>query len=175
MTDTADPIIESPVAQIRRRYQQKKCLVCGARNRASGWALFCAAHITTHRYCAICETVRLAEDYGSDRSRCRACSRTRALAHYYGDPERSMYRMRLRQIHTRAGTRGDQIMDGMRRRIALAALVKATPGMSWPKRGALIGRYGPQLAYNYRMQCQGMQLDADTPDRAKRKRGRHGA
>lgn len=164
--------IEDGRTQTRRRYQHKRCLVCGARNRATPWALFCALHIATHCYCAICETVQDAAGFGCDRSRCRACSRARALDSYYADPDRSKYRIRLMQMARRASTRGDQVLEGMRRRIALAELVKRTPGMSWEKRGALVGRYGPQLGSDYRDQCAGRVRDVDMPDRGKRKRGR---
>jgi hypothetical protein len=165
--------IEAPEdtrTQLRRRYQQKKCLICGARDRAGRTALFCAAHLD-YRYCATCMTVRTSASHGRDKSRCKTCSATRALDHYYRDPDRCLYRMRLIQMAKRSGTRGDQIMDSMRRRIALADLVRQTQGMSWPKRAALIGANACQLAYNYRTQCAGPLPDADTPDRAKRKRG----
>jgi hypothetical protein len=78
-TDTSTPEIESPTIQLRRRYQQKKCLVCGAKQRATPWSLFCAAHIDAHRYCALCETVTTADAFGADRSRCqrRAAGRGR--------------------------------------------------------------------------------------------------
>lgn len=171
MITTDQPLTESANAQTRRRYQQKKCLVCGAKNRATPWALFCARHSATHRYCSLCETVTSASDYGADRSRCRLCSRRRAIDAYYADPDRSKYRMRLRQMAVRTGTRSDQVFASVRRRIALASLVKATPGMSWCERGALIGRYGPQLASDNRNQCAGRVRDVDTPDRGKRKRG----
>jgi hypothetical protein len=167
-----DEITESPKTQLRRRYQQKKCLVCGAKNRATPWALFCASHRATHRYCSLCETVQAVGDYGADRSRCRICSRRRALDQYYADPERSKYRIRLRQMAVRSGTRGDQVFANIRRRIALANLVRQTPGISWPERGQLIGRYGPQLASDYRDQCAGRVRDVDAPDEHKRKRGR---
>lgn len=172
IADTTEPIVEDATAQIRRRYQQKRCLVCGARNRASTWALFCTAHIATHRYCPVCIRVGMADEMGNDRSRCRTCSRKRALEHYYRNPDRTCYAIRLRQMHVRSGTRGDQIMDSMRRRIALAELVRRTPGMSWRERGLLVGRNPTQMAYNYRNQCQGPQPDADEADRGKRKRGR---
>lgn len=168
-TDTSAPLTESPRSQVRRRYQQKKCLHCGARTRATPWALFCAAHVATHRYCPLCETVQDATSYGSDRSRCQTCSRARALKHYYADPDRSKYRIRLIQMAQRRETRGDQVFANMRRRIALAELVKTTPDMSWVERGALVGRYGPQLASDYRDQCAGRVRDVDVPDRGKRK------
>jgi anaerobic selenocysteine-containing dehydrogenase len=168
---SAEEHTELPAAQLRRRYQQKKCLVCGAKNRATPWALFCASHSATHRYCSLCETVVATPDYGSDRSRCRLCSKRRALDHYYADPDRSKYRIRLRQMAGRQGTRGDQVFANIRRRIALAELVRRTPDMSWTERGRMVGRYGPQLASDYRHQCAGTVRDVDTPDRVKRKRG----
>lgn len=169
---TADPAAESPAAQLRRRYQQRKCLVCGARSTAHGQrSLFCAAHLTGWRYCAVCSALQPVEDHGRDKSRCKACSARRALAAYYADPDRCLYRIRLAQMSRRSGTRGDQLFASMRRRIALAAFVKATPGMPWRQRAALIGVHPAQLAYNYRLQCSGPQPDVDAPERAKRKRG----
>jgi hypothetical protein len=73
------------------------------------------------------------------------------------------------QLARRQGTRGDQMLDCMRRRIALAALVKRTPRWTWEQRGQLVGRYGPQLAADYRDQCAGRVRDVDSADRDKRK------
>jgi hypothetical protein len=167
--DTSTPEIEPPTIQLRRRYQQRKCLACGAKQRATPWSLFCAVHIETHRYCPQCETVMTPEAFGAYRRRCATCSRARALAHYHADPDRSKYRIRLRQMAVRSCTRSDQVLDCMRRRIALAALVKRTPGWTWEQRGQLVGRYGPQLATDYRNQCAGRVRDVDAAGRDQRK------
>jgi len=169
---TAERETEDPRVTLKRRYQQKRCLVCGARNRASPCALFCAAHIGAYRYCAVCGTVGTCDAHGRDKSRCRRCSSARATRAYHADPDRCLYRIRLMQMARRSGTRGDQIFESMRRRIALAALVAATPGWSWPQRARVFGKNAQQLAYNYRTQCAGPQMDVDSPDRMKRRRVR---
>lgn len=169
---TAERETEDVTTQVRRRYQQQRCLVCGARDRASPWSLFCAAHIGDYRHCAVCGTVSTLDVHGRDKSRCKRCSSERALDAYYADPDRCLYRIRLMQMAKRSGTRADQIFESMRRRIALADLVKSTPGWSWARRAAIVGKNAQQLAYNYRTQCAGPRLDVDSPDRMKRRRVR---
>ena len=105
-------------------------------------------------------------DHGTS-STCRSCHSSRALARYYADPDRTIYRIRLKQIATRERTRGEQIFEGVRRRIALAELVRQTPGWSWPKRATIFGGYPQQLAYAYRQQISGDVRDVDATDRAR--------
>ena len=168
MWDTA--IEEDARTRLRRRLQQRRCLVCGSRalvNRTTSY--FCALHITTHRYCGPCETLRTAVEHGND-SRCRACATARSLAYYHANAERNLYRIRLRQLSTRTRSRADQIFDSLRRRIALADLVAQTPDWSWPRRAAVHGGDRAQLARAYREQCAGLAFDADSPDRLTRRR-----
>jgi len=158
---------ESARTQIRRRLQQRRCLVCGARdlvNHATSY--FCRLHIGTHRYCSTCETLRPAADHGKD-SRCKGCANDKALAYYRENSDKNIYRIRLQQIARRTTTRGDQILAGVRRRIALADLVRATPGMSWPKRAAIVNMNATQLAHAYRTQLRGLVCDVDATDRAR--------
>lgn len=150
--DTADPIVEAPRAMWRRRLQQKKCLVCGSRdlhNRATSY--FCTRHLASHRYCSTCETLRSAEEHGRD-SRCKACAGARALATYYADPDRTRYRIRLRQIARRRHSRHDMVFIALRKQIALAAFVAATPGWSWVRRAAYLGVNKTELSADYRRQ-----------------------
>jgi hypothetical protein len=161
---------EDARTQVRRRLQQRRCLVCGSRglvNRQTSY--FCAAHVATHRFCSTCETLCPTHAHGAD-SRCRACSTARSLSYYHANAERNIYRIRLRAIAQRRESRGEQILRRMRDRIALASLVAATPGWSWRQRGQLLGRNAAQLATAYRRQCAGDVSDADGPDRATRKR-----
>lgn len=152
---TDAPIVEEARTQLRRRLQHKRCLVCGARQIANNTlSYFCAAHLITHRFCSLCETVRLACDHGGD-SRCRGCNTVRCGARYHAAPDRMRYHMRLKQLSWRRESRADQMFVAMRRRIALAALVQATPGWSWPRRAALLGVNAAQLARSYRDQCAG--------------------
>ena len=157
----------------RRRLQQRRCLVCGSRQLVnSATSYFCPQHIGGWRYCSRCETLRTKKEHGNDW-RCRRCANTLALAYYYENRERTIYRIRLKQIGERSGTRGDQIFLGIRRRIALADLVARTPGLSWSKRAAIGGGYAKQLATNYRRQLRGPLLDEDSCDQARtRKRTR---
>lgn len=165
----APPVAEDPRAQARRRLQQRRCLVCGSRDLSGGHktSYFCALHIRTHRYCSTCETLRTAEDHGRD-SRCRSCSSARALAQYRADPERTLYRLRLKQLARRRQSRVDEIFEAMRRRIALAAFVAATPGWSWPRRARLLGVNANHIAEMYRKQCAGRIRDADAAERERR-------
>jgi hypothetical protein len=149
----------------RRRLQQRRCLVCGARNLVNqATSYFCPRHIRTHRYCSTCETLRTAEAHGRD-SRCRECANSRATAAYHADPDRTQYRLKLAQMARRSRNRADEIFDGMRRRIALAALVASTPGMSWEARGRLLGCDATNLAERYRLQCRGAFRGPDAGDR----------
>jgi hypothetical protein len=154
----------------RRRLQQRRCLVCGARQLVNQQtSYFCASHIATHRYCTLCETLRSAEEHGRD-SRCRACATNRALMAYHADPDRTLYRIRLKQMAQRKATRGDQLFASVRRRIALADLVRATPGMSWPQRAAIVLGNPTWLADAWRKQVRGDVRDPDMADRAKQRR-----
>ena len=161
---------EAPRVMWRRRLQQRRCLVCGSRALANHLtSYFCERHISTHKYCSICETLRETDAHGRD-SRCKGCASTKALAAYHADPDRCIYRIRLRGIAKRTHTRGDQIFAGIRRRIALADLVLSTPGMSWPRRAAIVGLNHTQLAASYREQVSGLNLDPDAADRMKTRR-----
>lgn len=166
---TDGAIVEDARTQARRRFQQKRCLVCGARqlhNQATSF--FCSLHITTHRYCSTCETLRTTEEHGKD-SRCKACARVRGLAAYHADPERHLYRLKLAQLAKRSETRGDQIFAGIRRRIALATFVANTPHWSWMRRGRFLGVDETNLAERYRQQTRGNVRDADAAERERKK------
>lgn len=168
-TQDAPPIAEDPRAQGRRRIQHKRCLVCGARELAGQkTSYFCRRHIATHRWCPQCETLRTAEEHGRD-GRCRGCSAERALAQYHADPDRTLYRLRLRQLAQRRQNRADEIFAVMRKRIALAAFVAATPGWTWAQRAAALQMDANHLADSYRKQCAGRVRDADAADREKRR------
>lgn len=71
------------------------------------------------------------------------------------------------EMARRKQTRSDQIFQAVKRRIALADLVRGTPGMSWEKRGRLVGADPTYLAESYRKQCRGAVRDADNIDRAR--------
>lgn len=163
---SAERETEDSRTQIRRRLQQRRCLQCGARSLSPYGSYFCRAHIRTHRFCSLCETLRPTEEHGKD-SRCKACAAARALECYYANTDRNVYRIRLKQIANRTTTRGDQILEAVRRRIWLAELVRQTPGMSWPKRAAMVGMNATQLAQSYRWQCSGQLRDVDASDRAR--------
>jgi hypothetical protein len=160
---------EAERARWRRRIQQRRCLVCGSPqllNRLTSY--FCADHFPTHRWCYVCETLRNAESHGRDGGgRCRPCAAVRALGQYHAAPDANLYRNRLRGMARRQSTRAEQIFAGMRWRIALAALVAATPGLSWRARGRLIGRSGENMARVYRAQCRGENRDRDAIDVAR--------
>lgn len=167
--------VEGERARWRRRIQQRRCLVCGSRDLVNqGSSYFCAEHLRTHRWCGLCETLRPLEAHGLD-CRCRTCSTARSLAYHRANTERTAYRQRLRDIARRRHTRGEQILVNMRRRIALAAFVAATPGMSWAARGRLLGAAGRTLAEAYRAQCRG-RADVDAADTARpqKRPGREG-
>lgn len=93
---------EDARTQARRRLQQQRCLVCGAR-QLSGSSYFCTLHIRAYRFCSICETLRATADHGKD-SRCKACAAGKALAYYHANADATIYRIRLRQIATRTAT-----------------------------------------------------------------------
>lgn len=171
-TQDAPALIEDPRTQARRRIQHKRCPVCGARklvNRQTSY--FCPLHIATHRWCCVCETLRTAQDHGKD-SRCRACSARKALAQYHVDKDRTLYRLRLKQLARRQHSRSDEIFIALRKRIALAALVAATPGATWVARARLIGMNATHLAEAYRKQCAGRVRDADASEQEQRRRER---
>lgn len=168
--DSTEPIEEADRTKWRRRLQQRRCLVCGARklvNRQTSY--FCIHCKPNWRYCSTCETLRTVSEHGKD-SRCKVCSGARALAQYHADPDRCIYRQRLRALSLRGRSRSEQIFDGVRRRIALAELVRQTPGMSWERRGTLSGADPSYLAEAYRKQVRGNVRDADAIDQARRKR-----
>jgi hypothetical protein len=99
---------------------------------------------------------------------CRGCNAAQALARYRANPDRTLYYHRLRDISRRTRSRADQIFDTIRRRIAIATLVAATPGMSWRKRANLIGYVADsKLARAYRAQCAGAVRDYDAIDLAR--------
>jgi hypothetical protein len=163
---TAEVEIESDRTRWRRRLQQKRCLVCGVRKIAPGGSYFCIQCKPHWRYCSVCETLRDTATHGKD-SRCKGCASRRALADYHRDPDRCLYRIRLQELSKRTRTREDQLFASLRRRIALAALVRRTPGMSWPKRAALVGLNATQLAASYRAQVSGDIRDVDASDHAR--------
>jgi len=164
---TADAQTEDSRTTWRRRLQQQRCLACGARTLINHQtSYFCAAHIDGWRYCSTCETLRTVGEHGKD-SRCKGCARDKALSYYHQYPDATIYRIRLRQIANRQTTRGDQIFAHMRRRIALAELVKRTPDLSWPKRACLFGGCPQQLAYQWRQQQRATLRDVDAADRAR--------
>jgi len=164
---SADVQSEDERTTWRRRLQQQRCLVCGARDLVNHQtSYFCAAHIADWRYCGLCETLRPAAEHGAD-ARCRSCANDRALAAYHANPDATIYRIRLRQIARRQHTRGEQIFIHLRRRIALAELVRQTPGWSWPRRAAVFGGYPQQLAYAWRQQQSAQLRDVDAADKAR--------
>lgn len=168
-TQDAPPVAEDPRAQARRRLQQKRCLVCGARQLANhNISYFCPRHLSTHRWCPLCETLRTAEEHGRD-SRCRGCANARAVAAYYADPDRTLYRLRLRQLARRRQSRADEIFSALRRRIALASFVAVTPGWTWARRAQVLGMNTNHIAQSYRNQCAGRVRDPDAAERERRR------
>jgi hypothetical protein len=158
---------EAARARWRRRIQQRRCLACASPalvNQKTGY--FCAACFGSWRWCPVCETLRPAEAHGRD-SRCKPCANARATAAYSADPDRALYRHRLRAMAGRQHSRADQIFEALRRRIALAALVAATPGLSWRARGRLSGRHHDRLRTTYLRQCRGDIRDQDVIDAAR--------
>lgn len=150
--DWPEPTTEDPRAQIQRRYQQRRCLVCGARRtRNQQTSYFCVRHYDDWRYCSTCATLRPAAAHGKD-SRCKGCANIRATAAYHANPDRTLYRLRLKALAVRRHTAGDLMLAAVRRQIALAALVRATPGWSWQRRGQATGRDAAHLAESYRKQ-----------------------
>lgn len=145
---------EDPRAQIKRRYQQRRCLVCGARRtKNQRTSYFCDRHWPDWRYCSSCATLRTASEHGKD-SRCRACANAKSTAQYHADPDRCRYRLRLKALATRRQTRGDLLFAAIRWQITLAAFVRATPTWSWERRGRAVGRDAPHLAESYRRQMR---------------------
>lgn len=168
LVDSSEPIEEADRTKWRRRLQQKRCLHCGARALAPGGSYFCIQCKPNWRYCSTCETLRTAIDHGRD-SRCKVCSNIRATRQYHADKDRTLYRLRLQALSKREHPRSDQIFAAIRRRIALAELVRQTPGMSWEKRGRLVNSDPTYLAEAYRKQCRGDVRDADVIDRKRRR------
>lgn len=145
---------EDPRARLQRRYQQRRCLVCGSRRtKNQNTSYFCDRHYAAWRYCSTCATLREAAAHGKDY-RCRSCANAKATAQYHADPDRCRYRLRLKALSTRRETRGDQLFAAIRRQIALAELVRATPGWSWERRGRATGRDATHLAESYRRQAR---------------------
>jgi hypothetical protein len=168
LTADAAPLAEDPRTQWRRRLQQRRCLVCGARKLANhNQSYFCLVHIATHRYCSTCETLRTIQEHGKD-SRCKACSTARALATNRADPDRNLYRLALKRLAVRRETRGDAIFSNLRRRIALAELVARTPGWTWARRARAVVMDAQHLSTMYRRQCTGQCLDPSTEWRSAR-------
>lgn len=173
---TAEIETEDSRTTWRRRLQQRRCLTCGSKQLVNNQtSYFCPAHIASHRYCSTCETLRTRQEHGKD-SRCRACSGKRSLACYHANADRNVYRIRLKQIGSRRESRADQIFAAVRRRIALADLVRRTPGWSWRRRAALIGGNAACLCAAYRAQTRGFVADPDMADRVRpRRREAHDA
>ena len=163
---SAEPLEEDDRTRWRRRFQQKRCLFCGARRLTRGNGFFCAAHIHAYRYCSTCETLRPAAAHGKD-FRCRPCAAAKALAQYHAYPDANLYRLRLKELSRRTKTRADQIFDGVRRRIALADFVKRTPGLTWKQRGELAGLDGKQMECSYWRQIRDDLRDVDAADVAR--------
>lgn len=162
-----EALTETPREQWRRRYQQRRCLACGARElHAGGRSNFCALHFRSHRWCSACETVREKAEHGATKL-CRGCDAGWKRRAYDRHPESNLYYMRLKRMAERTHTREETIFAEVRRRIALAAFVRATPGLTWRARGRLVGRHGNSMAENYRKQCRG---DVRDPDHAERSR-----
>lgn len=167
-THDAPAVVEDARTQARRRIQSKRCLVCGARQLANhNVSYFCPRHLATHRWCRVCEVLRTAEEHGKD-DRCRGCANERATAAYYADPDRALYRVRLRQLARRQCNRADEIFAVMRKRIFLAALVAATPGWTWARRAQTLGMNTNHIAQSYRKQCAGRVRDPDAAERERR-------
>ena len=146
---------EDARAMWQRRYQQRRCLVCGARRtRNQQTSYFCTAHYDDWRYCSTCATLRPADMHGKD-TRCKGCAARKSLAQYYVNPDRCRYRLRLNQLSRRQHNQADRIFIAIRRQIALAELVRCTPGMSWQARGRLVGYDPTHLAESYRRQSRG--------------------
>jgi hypothetical protein len=166
-----------------------RCAVCGctahtiphtkSRSSLCDW---CADELVKagKRWCGHCHLgVPLAQWASPHAKRCQACTReydaqrdrtaqrSRAIAAYHADPDRFIYRMRLKQIASRRCSRADQVFRSMRKRIALARIVSATKGWSWTQRARRFGGYPNQLATDYRRQCAGLVGDVDNADRAR--------
>lgn len=136
------------------------------------------------RWCAHCKRGQPLTLWASRKAtRCRTCTagyharrtsaphRSRQLEAYYANPDRTLYRIKLKQMAMRRESRADQIFSHMRKRIALAEMVKRTPGWSWTMRARRFGSTAQQLAYDYRRQCAGLVRDADMPDAVRPRRG----
>lgn len=147
---TDAPITEDPRTQLRRRLQQKRCLVCGARitSRAN---YFCPTHHAAYRFCSACESARPTSEHGRNW-RCRPCNQAKALTEYYRNPDRLNYRRTLCDMAGRRETEADQLFRRMRAQIALAAFVAQTPGWTWERRAVVMGGGAANLATRWRRQ-----------------------
>jgi hypothetical protein len=154
LQDWPEAASEDRYQQVQRRYRQRRCLVCGARRtRNRQTSFFCDRHYDDWRYCSTCRVLRTTDEHGKD-SRCRGCANVKATAQYHADPDRCLYRLRLKALARRQQTRADMLLVAVRRQIALAALVRATPGWSWERRGRAVGYNATYLAESYRKQLR---------------------
>jgi hypothetical protein len=90
------------------------------------------------------------------------------MRHYYEQHRDTyVYAIRLRQLAERRQTRGDLLFLSLRRRIALAELVRQTPGWTWPRRARAFGGNATYLAEQWRQQQRDDRRDVDAVDRAR--------
>lgn len=80
---------ETPLQRIRRRYQQRRCLACGAAERRPRHNFCGACYDAGWRYCAMCEQVKEKGEFWA-LSRCKPCQ----LARQYPDREGAAERER---------------------------------------------------------------------------------
>lgn len=175
ITQEAPPIVEDARTQVRRRMQQRRCLVCGAR-QLHPHTYFCAFHFGHYGYCRVCEVVRPRAEHGNQLE-CRGCRSADRMRRHEADPDAQRYRLRLRQMRTRLYSMSDLVLTTAARRIALADLVRATPGATWSERAARIEwpYTWRALRVAYLRQCGGDVKDPDwchKVDAAHTKRGR---
>ena len=136
---------ESELQRIRRRYQQRRCVACGAPERMSRRVLCAACWEAGQRYCAGCERIVPESEYCANWQ-CRTCHTTA---------------QRVRRQRQRGGKTGAQaIAESLQRRseagraIADEMHVLRARGWTWkeiarrfnlPNRKAAMARY----AYYY--------------------------
>jgi hypothetical protein len=163
MISAADaPQTEDPRTRARRRIQQRKCLVCGARQlHNNNSAFFCSLHFGAWRWCCICETLRPAAEHGGKPNHCRACHAARVRQEYRANPDAARYAVALKRMATRQNTTEDLIFEHMRRRITLAAIVRATPGWTWAQRARAYSMSAWHMVANYNRQRRGDVRDLD--------------
>lgn len=161
ITQDAPPVVEDARTQVRRRMQQRRCLVCGAR-QLHPHTYFCGAHFGHYGYCRVCEVVRPRAEHGKHLE-CRGCRSAERMRRHRDDPDAARYRLRLRQIAQRHYSIGEAVLATAARRIALADLVRRTPGMPWAERAALINwpYTWNALRVAYLRQCGGDVKDPD--------------